>query len=135
MTRRVVIPLVAGLATAAIAFVVLVLATRGDEEVSSAPTPAARAAGRPDPAGGRLVFAQMGCGSCHTLRAAGSKGQIGPSLDAALPRHSRQSLLSKIVRPGTGSVMPQDFAQRMSFADLRALVDFLMAARGGTGSS
>jgi mono/diheme cytochrome c family protein len=135
MTRRVAVPLAAGLATAVVAFVVVFLATRGDEEVSSAPTPAARAAGRPDPAGGRLVFAQMGCGSCHTLRAAGSKGVIGPSLDAALPRHTRESVQAKIVNPGSGSVMPPDFAQRMSFADLRALVDFLMAARGGAGTS
>jgi mono/diheme cytochrome c family protein len=135
MTRRVAIPLAAGLAAAAVAFVFVLLATRGDEEVSSAPTPAARAAGRPDPAGGRLVFAQMGCGSCHTLRAAGSKGVIGPSLDAALPRHTRASVQAKIVSPGTGSVMPPDFAQRMSFADLQALVDFLMAARGGGAGS
>jgi mono/diheme cytochrome c family protein len=131
MSRRVAVPLAAGLATAVVVFLVVFIATRGDEEVSSGPTPAARAAGRPDPAGGRLVFAQMGCGGCHTLRAAGSKGEIGPSLDAALPRHTRGSVQAKIVNPGTGSVMPQDFAQRMSFADLQALVDFLMAARGG----
>jgi mono/diheme cytochrome c family protein len=131
MSRRVALPLAAGLATAVVVFVVVFLATRGDEEVSSAPTPAARAAGRADPAGGRLVFAQMGCGSCHTLAAAGSKGGIGPSLDDALPRHTRESVQAKIVSPGKGSLMPGDFAQRMSFADLRALVDFLIAARGG----
>jgi mono/diheme cytochrome c family protein len=131
MTRRVAIPLAAGLAAAVVAFVVVLLATRGGEEVSSAPTPAARAAGKPDPVGGRLVFAQMGCGSCHQLAVAGSKGGIGPSLDDALPRHTAASLQAKIVNPGTGSVMPGDFAQRMSFADLQALVDFLMAARGG----
>ena len=99
-------------------------------------TPAAVAANQPDPTGGRLVFAQMGCGSCHALKAAGSRGEIGPSLDLALKQHSRSSLAAKIQRPGAGTIMPQDFAQRMTFAELDALLDFLMAARGGgSGSS
>jgi len=31
----------------------------------------------------------MGCGSCHTLAAAGSGGSIGPNLDERLGRHTR----------------------------------------------
>jgi mono/diheme cytochrome c family protein len=135
MTRRVAIPLAAGLAVAAVAFVVVLLATRGDGKPARTPTRAAPAAGRTNVAGGRLVFAQMGCGSCHALSAAGSKGVIGPSLDAVLPRITREAIQAKIVTPGRGSVMPPDFAQRMNFADLQALVDFLMAARGGAGTS
>jgi cytochrome c551/c552 len=112
---------------------VVLLATGGDEDPadSSAPTRAAVAAGQPDPQGGRLVFASMGCGSCHRLSAAGSTGQIGPSLDDALARHDRASLAAKIQSPGQGTIMPQDFAQRMSFAELDALLDFLIAARDG----
>jgi cytochrome c oxidase subunit 2 len=75
------------------------------------------------------VFAAMGCGSCHTLAAAGSRGRIGPSLDEALAHHTAASLEAKISDPGPGSVMPQDFARRMSAGDLAALVGFLMAAR------
>src|SRR3989440_5074606 len=30
---------------------------------------------------GARVFADAGCGTCHTLRAAGASGQIGPNLD------------------------------------------------------
>jgi sulfite dehydrogenase len=133
--RGVVLPVAAGVAAAAVAFVIVLLATRGEERRSSAaPTPAAVAAGKPDPLGGRLVFARMGCGSCHRLAAAGSNGQIGPPLDQVLPRHNRSSLLAKIVRPGRGSIMPDDFAQRMSFQELQALVDFLIAARDGARS-
>jgi len=73
----------------------------------------------------------MGCGGCHRLAAAGSNGPIGPSLDDALPHHTRDSLLAKIRDPGTGSVMPGDFARRMSPAQLRALVTFLLATRAG----
>jgi mono/diheme cytochrome c family protein len=71
----------------------------------------------------------MGCGSCHTLNAAGSHGEIGPSLDDALPNHTATSLKAKITDPGAGSVMPQDFGRRMNATELAALVDFLMAAR------
>jgi mono/diheme cytochrome c family protein len=130
MTRRVAIPLAAGLAVAAIAFVVVLLATRAGDEPASAPSRATPGPGSTNIAGGRLVFAQMGCGSCHTLAAAGATGEIGPSLDAALPRITREAIQAKIVSPGQGSVMPPDFAQRMNFADLKALVDFLIAARG-----
>jgi mono/diheme cytochrome c family protein len=38
-----------------------------------------------DAANGEAVFASAGCGSCHTLSAAGSTGTIGPNLDDAQP--------------------------------------------------
>jgi mono/diheme cytochrome c family protein len=38
-----------------------------------------------DAAAGEAVFASSGCGSCHTLDAAGSSGTIGPNLDEAAP--------------------------------------------------
>jgi mono/diheme cytochrome c family protein len=125
MSHRLAIPLAAGLAAAAIAFAVVLLATdRGGATSVAANAPAA-----PAPSRGRLVFARVGCGSCHTLAAAGSHGIIGPSLDDALAHHTPASLRAKVSRPGIGSVMPQDFARRMSPADLDALVAFLIAAR------
>jgi mono/diheme cytochrome c family protein len=128
MSRRAAVPLAAGLAAAALAFAVVLLATDPGEAASSGPSaPAAAASTR-----GGAVFARMGCGSCHTLAAAGSRGAIGPSLDDALAHHTRASLRAKISSPGTGSVMPQDFARRMSSADLDALVGFLLAARGNS---
>jgi mono/diheme cytochrome c family protein len=135
--RRVAIPLAAGVVAAALAFVAVLLATRGDDSPArpSAPTPAAVAADKPDPEGGRLVFARMGCGGCHRLAAAGSNGQIGPVLDQVLPNHTRQTLAAKIQNPGNGSIMPGDFAQRMSFAEMQALIDFLVAARDGGGAA
>jgi len=38
-----------------------------------------------DPAAGEAVFASAGCGGCHTLKAAGSTGAVGPNLDQAKP--------------------------------------------------
>jgi cytochrome c oxidase subunit 2 len=146
--RRVWIPVAAGVAVAAAVFAVVLLATSGGDDAGgagarasgSSAAPATTAAARAAPTGreaaaGRLVFAEMGCGSCHRLAAAGSSGPIGPSLDDALPRHTRASLLAKIRDPGTGSVMPGDFDRRMTAAQLGALVDFLLAARARSGSS
>src|SRR4051812_10765718 len=116
--RRAAVPIAAGVGAAVAAFAIVLLATRSDDDGAKAAAtrartatqaPAAAAAGAPDTAGGRLVFARMGCGSCHRLEAAGSRGQIGPPLDQVLANHDRASLLAKIVRPGKGSVMPQDF--------------------------
>jgi mono/diheme cytochrome c family protein len=83
------------------------------------------------PSDGRAVFARMGCGSCHRLSAAGSTGEIGPDLDAALAGQTRASLEDAILlRPArTRSMMPDDYASRMSDAELDALVSFLLAAR------
>ena len=38
-----------------------------------------------DAANGEKVFASAGCGGCHTLKAAGSSGNVGPNLDDAKP--------------------------------------------------
>jgi len=37
-----------------------------------------------DATAGKAVFASNGCGSCHTLSAAGATGTIGPDLDTAV---------------------------------------------------
>jgi cytochrome c oxidase subunit 2 len=135
--RRLALSLTAGIAVAALAFVVVLLATRsGDAAPKRAPRPQPAAVARPesDYHGGRLVFAEMGCGSCHRLAAAGSNGQIGPVLDQVLPSHTRASLAAKIADPGQGSIMPQDFGKRMSTEQFEALLDFLIAARDGRAS-
>jgi len=38
-----------------------------------------------DAAAGKAVFASAGCGGCHTLKAAGSSGNVGPNLDQLHP--------------------------------------------------
>jgi mono/diheme cytochrome c family protein len=38
-----------------------------------------------DPTAGEAVFVSAGCGGCHTLKAAGSTGAVGPNLDQAKP--------------------------------------------------
>ena len=81
---------------------------------------------------GRAVFARMGCGSCHTLAAAGSYGQIGPNLDSRLSHHTRATLIAQITSPaddGGFTAMPTDFASRMTAQELDSLVRFLLTVR------
>jgi mono/diheme cytochrome c family protein len=42
-----------------------------------------------DPAAGKAVFASAGCGGCHTLKAAGTNGTVGPNLDQLKPTEAR----------------------------------------------
>lgn len=42
-----------------------------------------------DPAAGKTVFASAGCAGCHTLKAAGSSGNVGPNLDDAKPSEDK----------------------------------------------
>jgi mono/diheme cytochrome c family protein len=132
--RRNAVPFAAGLAAAAAAFAVVLLTT-DDEEKGQPPAgrPVAPAALPPDVpaghAGGFAVFNRMGCGGCHRLAAAQSSGPIGPDLDARLPDHTRKSLRAAILSPPPLAAMPGDFGERMSDAELDALVDFLLAVR------
>lgn len=119
--------LVAGLVAAALAFGAVALGV-GIDGGSDNP----RASAAPEDGSGPAVFARMGCGSCHALAAAGSTGQMGPDLDSALEHHTRATLIAQITAPagdGGVSAMPDDFASRMSSAELDSLVDFLLAQR------
>ncbi len=42
-----------------------------------------------DAVAGKKVFADAGCGACHTLKAAGSNGTVGPNLDQLKPSSAR----------------------------------------------
>jgi mono/diheme cytochrome c family protein len=52
---------------------------------TTAPTTTAPAPTQGDATAGKAVFASAGCGGCHTLKAAGSTGTVGPNLDQLKP--------------------------------------------------
>lgn len=79
---------------------------------------------------GLRIFQSQGCGSCHALSAAGSTSTIGPNLDNALNNRPRDSIAQAIVSPPRGAIMPEDYGQRLSEAELDQLVDFLVKAAG-----
>jgi cytochrome c2 len=97
---------------------------------------------------GATVFSQNGCGSCHTLQAAGTSGTTGPNLDDVIgtvtktkggtddlkmPAGIKQAITDpdKTIAPGYPSgVMPQTFGQAINSQDLSALVKFLQQCAG-----
>jgi len=56
---------------------------------TTASTSTAAAPVQGDPAAGKQVFASAGCGGCHTLKAAGASGTVGPNLDDLKPAYDK----------------------------------------------
>jgi mono/diheme cytochrome c family protein len=66
---------------------------------------------------------QANCGSCHTLSAAGTSGQVGPNLNNVSLSASE---IESIVRGGRGA-MPS-FDGRLSKAEIAAVAAFVDAS-------
>jgi mono/diheme cytochrome c family protein len=95
----------------------------GGSASGSAASPGERVAGA-------RVFADAGCGSCHTLGAAGSKGTTGPNLDELKP--SRGSVLRQVERGGIG--MPS-FSGKLSADEIHALAAFVSESAAGSAQA
>ena len=74
--------------------------------------------------GGKL-FASSGCGSCHTLKAADAKGQVGPNLDELKPP---ASLVVDRVTNGKG-VMPS-FKGQLSETQIQDVAAYVSSVAG-----
>jgi len=85
---------------------------------------------------GGQIFANNGCGSCHTLEAAGSSGTVGPNLDESLPDQDAKQVEESIVDPaaeivsGFQNVMPANYEATIPADELKLLVDFLIKCSG-----
>jgi uncharacterized membrane protein len=104
-------PVAGGIAVVALAF-----AVKPSETTSAATS---------DVAGGRKVFASASCGTCHTLADAGSRGRVGPNLDAAKPA---AALVVERVTNGMG-VMPP-FRGRLSQMQIAAVAEYVSTVAG-----
>ena len=101
------------------------------------------------PAAGKQVFTGVGgCGSCHTLAAAGTTGTVGPNLDTDLKPNCataqskqirgatlQECIKTAIVKPYAylpsgykAGVMPSNFGQTLKPNEITALVNFLSTA-------
>ena len=78
-----------------------------------------------DAAAGAKVFASAGCGSCHTLSAAKSSGQVGPNLDDAKPGYD--TVLAKVTNGGGG--MPS-FGGQLSEQQIRDVAAYVATSAG-----
>jgi mono/diheme cytochrome c family protein len=79
--------------------------------------------GAPD---GEAIFAEAGCGGCHTLEAAGTSGTVGPNLDDAKPP---KALVIDRVTNGQGAMPP--FKDTYSPEQIEAVADYVVASTSG----
>jgi mono/diheme cytochrome c family protein len=76
-------------------------------------------------AAGAEIFKQAGCGSCHTLAAAGTTGIVGPDLDQLRP--SYEVVRAKVAVGGGG--MPS-FSGRLSAQQIKDVAAYVAASAG-----
>jgi cytochrome c oxidase subunit 2 len=89
---------------------------------------------------GKAVFTgSAGCSTCHTLAAAGATGTIGPDLGVRLVPDAKKAGLplkqfilqsitapNKFIAPGfQPNIMPPNFAQKLTPAQIQELVNFI----------
>ena len=90
---------------------------------------------------GKAVFTSQegGCGNCHTLADASTTAQTGPDLDEVLADKDEAFIRESIVNPDAeiasgfqAGIMPPNYEQTLSPAQLDALVQYLSeVTRGG----
>jgi cytochrome c oxidase subunit II len=109
----------------------------GEETVTPTPDTVVGSVAQPtvpegDAAAGKAVFASAGCGSCHTLAAAGASGQVGPNLDEVLKGKDDQFIYESIVNPDAqiadgfqAGIMPKTYGEQLDDKQLGDLVAFL----------
>jgi mono/diheme cytochrome c family protein len=83
-------------------------------------------------AAGKQVFVSTGCGGCHTFKAAGTNGKIGPDLDKYLkgkpPAFVRESIVNPnavIAKGYNPNIMPGTYGSDLSAKQLADLVAFI----------
>jgi mono/diheme cytochrome c family protein len=74
--------------------------------------------------GGKSIFT-ANCGTCHTLAAAGTTGNVGPNLDKLKPDEAR---VKRQVENG-GAIMPA-FKGKLTDAQIAAVAKFVASAAG-----
>jgi mono/diheme cytochrome c family protein len=124
---------------ALIAFPVGLAGCGGGEEVSPTPEtvegtlPAATTAEegpastlQGDASNGEKIFASAGCGGCHTLKAAGSTGNVGPNLDDAKP-----DLALAINRVTNGSGAMPSFKGQLSDQEIADVAQYVVDSTQG----
>src|SRR5579884_909043 len=87
------------------------------------PKPSGPSSAQGNPQAGKAVFASAGCSGCHTLKAAGATGTVGPNLDQLKPQYARIVLQ---VENG-GQIMPP-FKDRLSTTQIHDVAAFVYSS-------
>ena len=94
------------------------------ESTSSSDLPALALKG--DATAGKAIFASKGCGGCHTLKAAGASGNVGPNLDDVKP--SFELAVTRVTK-GKG-VMPT-FGDQLKPQQIADVAQFVVSSTSG----
>ena len=97
----------------------------GQNTAAASPKTSSAVPANADAAAGEKVFGAAGCGSCHTLAAAKSSGQVGPNLDDAQPGY--ETVLTKVTSGGGG--MPS-FDGQLTEQQIRDVAAFVATSAG-----
>jgi mono/diheme cytochrome c family protein len=71
------------------------------------------------------VFASAGCKNCHTLKAAGATGNVGPNLDDLMP--DEEQVAVQVANGGGG--MPA-FGDKLSDEQIEAVAQYVSQNAG-----
>jgi cytochrome c6 len=97
--------------------------TRPEEAVEEVEAPVEPEPVPGDPEAGSQVFAQAGCGGCHTFDAAGAAGTIAPDLDEVQPTYAEAV---EVITNGRGA-MPA-FRDQLSADQIHDVAAFVTGA-------
>jgi mono/diheme cytochrome c family protein len=100
-------------------------APTGTTTTTATTTTAGGGGGSSSTAAGKAVFGSAGCGGCHTLKDAGSSGNVGPNLDDLKPS---EATVAHQVEVG-GGAMPA-FKSSLSPAQIKAVATYVAAVAG-----
>jgi mono/diheme cytochrome c family protein len=115
-----------GADTASVAVYVASVAGKGPATSPTPTTPAKPPPSQNQPAAqGKQVFAQAGCGACHTLKDAGTTGTVGPNLDDLKPD---EPTVERQVTNGGGAMPP--FKGQLSNEQIKAVASYVSSVAG-----
>jgi cytochrome c2 len=77
-------------------------------------------------AAGKTVFVANGCGACHTFKAAGTTGTVGPNLDRSTA--ARATIVDRVTN-GKGTM--QAYSSVLSSQQIQDVADFVLQSRAG----
>jgi len=101
--------------------------TSPEETTSTEQATTAAAGGGADLAEGKRIFASAGCVACHTLKAAGATGTVGPNLDETKPSYDKV-----IERVTNGKPPMPSFRGKLSASEIQAVARFVSSSTSGS---
>lgn len=94
---------------------------------SAGETTTAAAGGGSARAEGKRIFTSAGCVACHTLKAAGATGIVGPNLDERKPSYDKV-----IERVTNGKPPMPSFRGKLSATEIQAVARFVSSSTRGS---